>query len=331
MNLKKITVVFSLLLFLSAQNAFAKRAPTQPNSYDGAAPTARSMAMGEAGAGLAGFSDSYYYNSAMYGYSREGTKAEVSGVIRRQSGASPSRVAEIDGSGSGLTSFIMIKDTGGLIWQALSNNSIRQNYSGGDYLNTETYINSLAIVAGQKNEKGYSMGINMTYLYGKIGESSIIGGYPHSNVGSGNGFALDLSLAVPAGNNVFFGMDLKNIAGFMFWNDYNTEQLPFIFRAGTGYHFKGFLFATDFEKKFYRFGDLQEEYLRFGFEQYINGAICIRMGFVSDDSFDNDTYQYTYGFGLRIRSYELSAAAHQYKINNENFTKYLLSFSALIQ
>jgi hypothetical protein len=330
MNSKKIAAVFILLLLLSAQNAFARRAPTQPDSYDGAAPTARSMAMGETGTGLASLNDAYYYNSAMYGFSG-GTKAEVSGVVLRRSDASPARVAVIEPSGQGLTSFIMLKDTGGLVWQALSDNSVRTSYADGSWQNTETYINSLSIVAGQKNEKGYSFGINMTYLYGKIGESSLIGGEPHSNIGSGNGMALDLSFAIPAGNNIFFGINLKNIVGFMFWNDYNTEQLPFIVRTGTGYHFKGFLFAADWEKRYYRFGDLQEDYLRFGVEQYINGAVCVRLGLVSDENFNSDTFKYTYGFGFKIKTYELSAAAQQYKIDDGNFTKYMVSLGMQVQ
>ncbi|MDR1194874.1 MAG: hypothetical protein LBL00_00165 [Endomicrobium sp.] len=327
---------FKILLFLTAlvtvftQNSFARRAPTQPNSYDGAAPSARSMAMGEAGTGALMFNDAYYYNSAMYGY-LQGTKAEVSGVIMRQSDAAPSSVAAVEPSGQGLTSFILVQNSAALIWQALSDCSISETYPGGITGNTEIYISALTLAAGQKNEKGYSVGINMTYLYGKIGESSLVGSEPYSNIGSGNGFALDLSFAVPAGNNVFFGIDVKNLAGFMFWNDYNTEQLPMIIRTGTGYHLKGFLFVTDWEKRMYRFGDLQKDYVRFGVEQYINGAVCIRLGLVSDDDFDTKTFKYTYGFGIRIKNYELSAAAQQYKINDENFTKYLLSFSALVQ
>ncbi|MCL1901966.1 MAG: hypothetical protein FWG51_06200, partial [Firmicutes bacterium] len=183
MKLKKITAVFIMLLLLSSQNVFARRAPTQPNSYDGAAPTARTMAMGEAGTGLLGLIDAYYYNSAMYGFSSGATMAAVSGVVLRQSDASPSLVAIADPSGQGLTSFIMIKDTGGLIWQALSDNSIKQS-NGSDWINTQTNINSIIIAAGQKNEKGYSVGLNLAYLYGKIGESSLIGGEPYANVAS---------------------------------------------------------------------------------------------------------------------------------------------------
>ncbi|MCL1972703.1 MAG: hypothetical protein FWG57_06940 [Endomicrobia bacterium] len=330
MKLKKITAVFIMLLLLSSQNVFARRAPTQPNSYDGAAPTARTMAMGEAGTGLLGLIDAYYYNSAMYGFSSGATMAAVSGVVLRQSDASPSLVAIADPSGQGLTSFIMIKDTGGLIWQALSDNSIKQS-NGSDWINTQTNINSIIIAAGQKNEKGYSVGLNLAYLYGKIGESSLIGGEPYANVASGNGVALGLSFAIPAGRNVFFGLDLKNIAGFMFWDDYNTEQLPFTVRAGTGYHFKGFLFATDWERRFYRFGDLQDNYLRFGMEQYINAVACVRLGLISNENFNNDTFQYTYGFGFKIRGYELAAAAHQYKIDGKDFNKYMISLSALVQ
>jgi hypothetical protein len=331
--MKKIKALFlSFLLTGLAQNSFAGKPPTQPNSYDGAAPTARTMAMAGAATGLAGFSDAYYYNSAMYGFSSAATKAEVSGVVVRQSDVIPSQVARMDPSGQGLTSFIMVKDTGALIWQALSDNTISNTYDDGSWHKTETYINQLIIAAGQKNDKGTSIGINFTYLYGKIGESSLVSGVPYSNMASGNGFALDLSFAYPAGKNVFFGVNFKNIAGFMFWDDYNTEQLPLIIRTGTGYHMKGFLFATDYEKRFYRFGDLQEEYVRIGLEQYINSAVCLRAGAVSNDSFDTDSLQYSYGIGFRIGGYELSFAGEQSKIyDDKSFVRYMLSFSAMVK
>jgi hypothetical protein len=288
------------------------------------------MAMGEAGTGILNFNDAFYYNSAMYGYV-EGTRAELSGVFMRRSGASPSQVAAVDSSGEGLTSFILIQNSAALVWQALSDASITKTYPGGNREDTEIYLSALTLAAGQKNEKGYSVGINMSYLYGKIGESYVYGNEAGSNIASGNGFALDLSFAIPAGRNVFFGVDVKNLAGFMFWDDYNTEQLPLVVRTGTGYHFRGFLFVTDWEKRFYRFGNLQEDYLRFGVEQYINSAVCIRLGIVTDEDFDGDKTKYTYGFGIRIKNYELSAAAQQYKINDEDFSKYLISFSTLVK
>ncbi|MDR2427107.1 MAG: hypothetical protein LBD46_08040 [Endomicrobium sp.] len=329
--MKKIKILLLVLTMAGfTQNSFARRAPTQPNSYDGAAPSARSMAMGEAGTGIIGFNDAYYYNSAMYGYS-QGTRAEISAVIIRQSDAVPNTIAAADPSGQGLTSFILVQNTAALVWQALSDNSISENQPGLIRSTTEIYINSLSLAMGQKSERGYCVGINMTYLYGKIGESTIFGNQAYSNIASGNGFGLDLSFAIPTGNNVFFGLDVKNLAGFMFWNDYNTEQLPITVRAGTGYHLKGFLFVTDYEKRFYRFGNLQENFVRFGVEQYINRSVCIRLGLVSDDDFNTEKFKYTYGLGIRIKNYELSAASQQYKINDENFSKYLLSFSALVQ
>lgn len=330
--MKKIKILLlAVVMTVPAQNSFAGKAPTLPNSYDGAAPTARSMAMGEAGTGLMGSNDSFYYNSAMYGFSEGGTRAEVTGVLSRQSGASPDKVSVFEPSGQGLTSFVLIQNTAALVWQALSDCTVKKEYSGGGKRISEIYLNSFSIAAGQKNEKGYSVGINMTYLYGKIGESYNFAGQADSNIGSGNGFALDLSFAFPSGNNIFFGFDIKNLAGFMFWDDYNTEQLPLILRAGTGYHLKGFLLATDWEKRFYRFGGLQEDFVRFGIEQYINGAVCVRLGLVSDNNFDSGKFRYSYGFGMRLRNYEISAAAQQYKINDEDFSKYLLSFSALVQ
>ncbi|MDR2192588.1 MAG: hypothetical protein LBO62_06910 [Endomicrobium sp.] len=328
MNFKKI-MIFSAAMFLS-QNLFARRAPTQPNSYDGIAPTARAMAMGGAAAAQMITKDAAYYNSAALAF-MSGAHADISAVIMRKSGASPSEVAKIDPSGQGLTSAFLIKDNGAFMWQALSDNTIKVQNPDGSWRQVETYINSLTFASGQKNDYGFSVGLNMTYLYGKIGESSVNSlGEPYSNIGSGNGFALDLSFLVPMGYGTYFGLNLKNLAGFMFWNDYNIEQLPFTIRAGFGYVYKGLAFDIDWDRKFYRFGSLPESAYYMGIEQSLSNFFVFRAGASYDENFDSDPIKYSYGLGFHIKGYELSFASEQYKINDKDFSKYMITFNASV-
>ncbi|MCL2334964.1 MAG: hypothetical protein FWC57_02750 [Endomicrobia bacterium] len=324
---KTKAVLLSAVLLFSAQSAFARRAPTQPNTYDGFAPTARSMAMGNTGVGMIN-NASAFYNAANLGF-MSGTHAEASVVITEQSKASPSEVALADPAGQGLNSAVLIKDTSAIMWRALSNNSISVVNSGG-WQKTDTYINAFTVAAGQKNDNGFCMGINLTYLYGKIGESSVINSQPYSNVASGNGFTCDFSFAYPAAQNLYAGINLQNIAGFMFWNDYNVEQLPFTVRAGAAYMVSGFAFAFDYSKYFYRFGDMNDGTYNMGIEQYVTQFLCVRGGIISDQDFTQDSLIYTYGLGFRIKTYEISFAGQQFKVNDKSSLKYMLSFSASV-
>ncbi|MCL2798891.1 MAG: hypothetical protein FWD54_01205 [Endomicrobia bacterium] len=330
MNLKKIIAIFVVMLLLQTQNVFARKPPTQPNSYDGAPPMARSMAMGGAGSAIISSHESYFYNSANLAYML-GSYIGAAAVILRQSDASPSQVGAADPSGQGLTGAYVIKDSGAFYWQALSDNSISYTSSGGGSHNTQTYINALSFAAGQKSNKGLSIGLNMSYLYGKIGESGIYaGGTPYANIASGNGFTMDLSFLYPVGRNIYTSVNFQNIAGFMFWNNYNTEQLPFAIRMGTAYILGNSILAIDWDKKFYRFGDLEEEHYYMGLEQYLSRAICVRAGTAADSNFDPKTMKYTYGLGLKIKTFEIAFAGEQSKIADENFLKYMVSLSAFV-
>jgi hypothetical protein len=288
------------------------------------------MAMGNAAAAQIISKDAAYYNSAALAF-MSGAHADISAVIIRRSNASPSEVAKIDPAGQGITSAFLIKDSGAFMWQALSDNSIRIQNADGSWRQVETYISAITFASGQKNDYGFSIGLNMTYLYGKIGESSVnSSGVPYSNIGSGNGFAIDLSFLVPIGHGTYFGLNLKNLAGFMFWNDYNIEQLPFTIRAGSGYVYKGFAFDLDWERKFYRFGSLPETAYYMGIEQSLSNFFVFRAGVSYDEDFNPDNMKYSYGLGFHIKGYELSFASEEYKISGENFSKYMLTFNASV-
>ncbi len=325
---KAAASLFAVLLL--SQTAFASKPPTLPNSYDGVAPSARSMAMGSVGTGFIINNDAFYYNSAALGL-MNGTRIAISVVADRTTNASPNSVAASDPVGQGIISGMGIKDTGGIVWQALSDYSITNTTSEG-WNKSETSINAITITTGQKSSSGYSVGLNLSYLYGKIGESWVntIANDAYSNIASGNGFTFDLSFIYPTAAGFAFGINLKNIAGFMFWDDYNTEQLPFSVRTGVGYTSRSFSFGMDWNKTFYRFGNLKEDTIHFGLEQYISNFLCVRGGFITDDEFDTDSMKYSYGLGLRLRGYDISFAAEQYDIDKERFSKYVISFSVLV-
>lgn len=321
-------LLITAVLFYSSNFLLAKNAPTQANIYDGHAPNAPSIAMGSAGAGLCSIA-SFYFNSANL-FASQGASAQISALVSKQSDAESKYFSLADTSGTGLISAILVKDTSAFYWQSLSDTEVKVDHSSSNWHKVKTSVSQIGFMAAKLNDRNFSIGLNIAYLYGNISESSIIDTLPYANTSSGNGFAVDLSLAFPIAKNLILGINLKNIAGFMFWNNYNTEQLPFIFRTGIGYCDKGFTFALDWDKKFYRFDNLDKEHFYIGLEQYLNNIFCLRAGATANNSLENDKMKYSYGFGFKIKNYCLDFAGEQSKVDKESLTKFLISFSASV-
>jgi len=325
MNIGRTPLIIFLVAVFEVGNAFAKSAPTLPNSYDGFAPSARSMAMGSAGVGLAGADrDSFFYNPAGVA-DFQGSFLSANLIFLRTSNASPAEVALYDPSGQGLTSAYFVKDSGSFFWQALSDNVVLTDNS-----RSQISIGRIGFSVSKKGSNGISQGITLSYLYGKIGytyDDPVAGN--QADIISGNGFALDYSFLFPVSKNLNFGISLKNILAFMFWNNgYNAEQLPLTSIAGFGYNDKGFSAALDWNKKYYRFGDLKEDSVNIGLEQYLTDFLCVRAGIESDLDFIFDDMTYTCGLGFKIKKIQIDIAGQREKILNQDSYKAAVSVSA---
>ncbi|GAB1401338.1 hypothetical protein MASR1M68_02490 [Elusimicrobiota bacterium] len=325
-------IIFSLFTVLfSVAYVYAQKPPTSFNSYDGMALSARSIAMGGAGVAVTGGIDNIFYNSAGLAFIQgNGIEAEALFSASRQSNIPNDVLNSVEPIKLGFNSFVILQQQGAISWRTLSSNV--KFSSGTDYWSRQNEnIKAITISGSQKSQNNnYAVGIGLSYLYGTLAESSVISGNPFAQTSSGNGFAIDIGFITPVNKNITFGLNLENVLGFMWWSDYDCEQLPFGIRTGLGYQVGGFTMLADLNKKFYRFSDFNDTVYSVGLEQNITRVLAVRLGRQGSSWSDEDKIKYTYGFALNVSTFSFSFASEMYKINKENVSKYTISLKTVI-
>jgi hypothetical protein len=229
----------------------------------------------------------------------------------------------------GFDSFAAAQRQGALSWRTLSSNKI--NFSdGSDWYNKQESIKAVTIFAGNKSDNGSAVGLNISYLYGTLAESSYISGIPFAQTSSGNGVSVDVGFMAPVAPGINFGLNLENVIGFMWWENYDFDQLPFGIRTGFGYNTQSFSLLLDFDKKILQVRRRERKSCRCGIGT-IYYQLSLRQTWRQGSSLsDNDKLKYTYGIGLNISTFMLSVSGEKYKLDDENISKYLVSLKVLI-
>ena len=329
MNKKILFMMF--LMFTMVSVSFAKKPPTMPNSYDSTGVSARSFAMGYTGAAMPGSLEGVYYNSASLGFNNnEKIQMEASAIIIRNTDLDNNLMSYSDPIDLGFTSFVVNQKQGAISWRTFSSNDLKIE-DGSNFYKKSEHIKAVTLSAANVNEAGVSFGLNLSYLYGTLSESSIIDGTPFAQTSSGNGFTMDIGIMVPVKGNIYFGINLENIFGIMWWENYDFDQLPFGIRTGVGYITGTFNLIADWHKMFYRFGDIDKDNLySVGIEQAIGKVLVLRAGAQSASVDKTDEIKYTYGAGINISIVSVSIAGETYKLENENVSQYSVSVKVLI-
>lgn len=327
---KKFLLIVSLF-FVCVTVSFAKKPPTMPNSYDSMGVSARSLAMGHTGAAMPNTLEGVFYNSASLGFNgSESILIEATAPIIRDTDIDKNTMAFCNPIDLGFTSFIINQKQGAISWRTFSSNDIEYN-DGSDFYKKSEHIKALTISAANVNEKGVSFGLNLSYLYGTLAESSITGGTPFAQTSSGNGFTMDIGIMAPLKGNLFVGVNFENIFGIMWWENYDFDQLPFGIRTGLGYIAGTFNLLVDWNKKFYRFGNIENDnFYSIGVEQYLGKMLVLRAGAQGPSVTETDDIKYTYGAGINISIISISIAGETYEIEKERVSQYSVSVRVLI-
>ena len=327
---KKIWLVLSLLL-VCVTLSFAKKPPTMPNSYDSMGVSARSLAMGYTGAAMPNTLDGVFYNSASLGFNgSEAILIEATAPIIRNTDIDKNYMAYCNPIDLGFTSFVVNQKQGAISWRTFSSHDI-EYHDGSDFYKKSEHIKAFTLSAANVNEKGVSFGLNLSYLYGTLAESSVIGGTPFAQTSSGNGFTMDIGIMAPLRGNIYVGVNFENIFGIMWWENYDFDQLPFGIRTGLGYIAGTFNLLVDWHKKFYRFGNIENDnFYSIGVEQYLGRYLALRAGAQGPSVTETDDIKYTYGAGINISIISISIAGETYKNEKEKVSQYTVSVRILI-
>jgi hypothetical protein len=196
-----------------------------------------------------------------------------------------------------------------------------------NFRRSQARVNQFGISAAQKTEKGYSMGMNLSYLNAQRGLAVAATGVPPDlRLGSGNGFALDLGFRDQR-DYVVYGASLMNLPGLIYWDDFKTDQLPTVARAGFGFQpGPAFAFYTDYEKRYYPESKDDPDFWHFGLELAFTQWLVLRGGSESSDFNDRNKTNYAWGFSVATaRQHTLDVATRVVRVNQEPVYEYYVS------
>lgn len=204
--MKKFLLTLSLI-FISANIVFAKKPPTMPNSYDSTGLSARSFAMGYSGAAMPNSLEGVFYNSASLGFNgSEAIQVEATASIIRNTDLDKNDMVYYNPIDLGFTSFVVNQKQGAISWRTFSSHDVEER-DGSDFYKKSEHIKAITISAANVNEKGVSFGLNLSYLYGTLAESSVMDGTPFAQTSSGNGFTMDIGIMAPLKGNMYVGVN----------------------------------------------------------------------------------------------------------------------------
>ncbi len=184
---------------------------------------------------------------------------------------------------------------------------------------------SLGFAATEKWRTG-NIGLSIAYLNGTYGETLTSTATSQSSLDRGYGFRVNVSLRYPTGP-FMWGLQLQNIPSFMWWNHHRHDQLPVRMRVGNTWRVRpGMLMSVDTEKRFYREGSIEKNFVYVGNETAYSESVVFRAGVFSDEIDKPDKRHWTGGVTVKLGSgAQISYAIERFIELNESIKQSILS------
>ncbi|MBK8574672.1 MAG: hypothetical protein IPN90_02970 [Elusimicrobia bacterium] len=301
-----------------------------PTDYLGKPVGARFIGMGEVGAALSGSSQSPVYNPASLG---EVTRPSFSADFQMANQSSLPQETLLNSSslrGKKLTYLGFASKGTAFFYRPLANYDTLVTSTTdpeNNYVQNYLRVNQYGFSASQETEKGYSVGLGLSYIGAQRGYAKAETGVPPVlEMADGNGFALDVGFRDKKGD-VAYGLSVLNAVGLIYWDKYDTDQLPLTVRAGLGFQpVPVFGFYTDYEKRYFTGETPDIDYWHFGIELAAVRWLVLRTGAVSEDFNNQEKTSFSWGFTFgNPRSYSLDASSKTRKVQGERVNQFDLS------
>ena len=137
----------------------------------------------------------------------------------------------------GIEQVAFVTSKGAVQWRPLSNSTVLVQ-NGNDWESDQVKINAYTVSAAHKENSGITTGINLSYLSGLIAQSKLTAGVPFTGLSSGYGFSMDLGFLYSVSKQVNIGLNLRNLAGYMWWENFEKDQLPFTAVLGSTFIYR---------------------------------------------------------------------------------------------
>jgi hypothetical protein len=320
------------VIFLAAIPVAAKpRSGIPPVAFLGKPVGARFIGMGEVGAALSGSPQSPVYNPASLG-EVPGSSFAADFQLANQSNL-PEEIILKSSSlrGKKLTYLGFAGPNRAFFYRPLADfdETVVTNTADPDnnFLEESLQINQIGISGSQETEKGYSVGMGLSYISAHRGFAEAVTGQPPVlEMADGNGFAVDLGFRDRKGD-VAYGLSVLNLPGVIYWDKYKTDQLPVILRAGLGFQpVPVFGFYSDYEKRFFTGNTPDTDYWHFGIEFAPLSWLILRTGAVSEDFNNQAKTSFSWGFSFgNPQHYKMDASVKSRKFEGERVNQFDLS------
>jgi len=315
MKIKYLAAVLGPVLFTAGVLHAGVPAPTQFNAYDGVAPGARAIAMGGAFCAICDDASAAYYNPAGLCNVKQ-SLVSITYEMSRQSDLTSDQIFAGEALRNRSFQYLsFVTQKGAFSWRPLANYTTRTE-NGQDFENDEVKINAYTVSAGHSDvSTNLSTGINLTYLSGIIAQSKLTNGVPYISNSAGYGVSMDFGFLYTASPELKLGVTFKNLAGYMWWDDFEKDQLPFILKTGLDYHIKDFTnLSAEVEKRYYRKVD-EQDITSFGIEQWLGTILSLRAGMSGTDLNDKEQTTFSGGIGYTQTGFALSLTGKKYRLN----------------
>lgn len=181
--------------------------------------------------------------------------------------------------------------------------------------------------AGASKVKGGSFGLSIAYLWSTINVTERTGAQiTEVRRDTMDGVRMNLGFRYPTGP-AMWGLLIQNGPGFLWGSEFRREQLPLRIRVGNTYRLsKGILFSIDGERRFYREGGEEEDYVYVGNESFLNERMVLRFGAFGTSLSDSSDRHLTAGLSFSAESGTmLTYAIESFRIGDETVKRSILS------
>jgi hypothetical protein len=317
-----------IVLFAISSSAARPQSPVAYNAFDGIAPGGRSLAMGLAATAVGNDPADIYFNPAGLALLTSDNVLGLSFEAARQSELNTDQLFSNETlKDSNLTLVGLCNSKGAVSWRPMAAYTTSTSTVQGDVSSTEVHIDEFTLSATQTDGK-VTNGLNLSYLYGRVAQTGIENGVPSANIAHGNGFSLGYGLLFSMSSMFRIGIAAENIAAFMWWDDFETQQPPFNARVGFAYQISEMVtFAYDFDKRYYREPNAAVSQNHFGLEQNLGDTLKVRIGIFGPNMNDLETTHYTAGLGYSQKDFNFDISGEKYRVDLVDVYRIVLGLS----
>jgi hypothetical protein len=330
LNSRKIIISSLVLLFSQIQFGLSKeRSPLPDTAYDGGIISAETLGRGGTIASNRGTPGSGSENPAslssgfpnsLYTTIFLNSKSSLNDQILKENEPLQQKQMQYLSLGA---------DKGVLFFEPLGRRQLREilnpSSPSNNFRDVEFEANAIGF-AGANEWNGGSLGISLAYVWSSLFLDEQVNSTRVISHDTGNGVRMNIGLRYPTGP-AMWGLVVQNAPGFVWGKDYRRDQLPLKIRVGNTYRLKeGVLFSIDAERRFYREGGEQKNYVYLGNESFLSKKFVVRVGAFGHDVSKSEERHLTAGFTyIESSNFALSYAFDTFEISNEKVKNSSLS------